>query len=150
MLKIKQVPACKMEPRSGYISWRKPPTHSDHMDFLFEYLTRYPQMECAVSPPWLLKHLRTLCGVPTLFWKHDKMIQNGLCVCGVPPPNSQTSYKLSWAQLLSLSVALPTPSWAFFLFFCGDDIRRASNLILERGRGQSTNIFFKTEDKWKY
>ena len=47
------------------------------------------KMECAVSPPWILKHLRTLCGVPTLFSKYDQMIQNGLC--GVPTPHVDTS-----------------------------------------------------------
>ena len=42
-----------------------PPSHPTIWIFLFDYLPRYPQIECAVSPPWLLKHLRTLCGVPT-------------------------------------------------------------------------------------
>ena len=47
-LRIWQVPACKMEPRSGNVSWKKPPTHPTIWIFLFEYLTRCPQMECAV------------------------------------------------------------------------------------------------------
>ena len=70
-LRIWQVPVCKMEPWSGNISWKKT-THLTIWIFLFDYLPRYPQMECAVSPPWLLKHLRILCDIPTLDWTyHD-------------------------------------------------------------------------------
>ena len=39
---------------------------------------------CGVPPPLLLKHLRILCGVPTLVWTSDQITSIGMC--GVPPP----------------------------------------------------------------
>ena len=54
-LRIWQVPACKMEPRSGIIYWLGPPTHQPptHPQLSFFYKC------CAVSPPQQSK-----CGVP--------------------------------------------------------------------------------------
>ena len=86
-----------------------PPT--DHMDFLV--LTKYLQSECAVSPPLLLKHLRILCGVPTLVWTSDQMTQ--IEMCGVPPPpNYQTSYHFGCQSSSTCISECGTPSWACF------------------------------------
>ena len=67
-LKIWQVPACKMEPRSGIISWKnRPPTR-----------------------PYGFSWTDILCSVPTLVWTTDQITPIGMC--GVPsPPASQTS-----------------------------------------------------------
>ena len=83
-LKIWQVPACNIEPRSGNTSWKNhPPTHQPY---------RFSQLECAV-PPLLFSHLRILCGVPTFVWISDQIPSNWMCdvpsflriLCGVPP-----------------------------------------------------------------
>ena len=126
--RIWQVPACKMEPRSGNIFWKnrpptRPPTHPTIWIFLNRYFVRCPHPNCS----------RALCGVPTLVWTSDQITSIGMC--GVPPPHatltSWTSYffcavpphkcsafvildsilESSWminlAQLVSPSVALP-------------------------------------------
>ena len=73
---------------------------------LFEYLTRYPTIRCAVSPPLLLKHLRNLCGVPTQVWTSDQIPQIEMCGC----------------QSSSTCISeCGTPSWACFVI---KDIRK--------------------------
>ena len=78
-------------------------------------------MECVVSPPWLLKHLRTLCGVPTLVWTSDQMSQIGML--GVHPPNSQISYQFSCQFSTTFISECGTSSWACLDFdpFCLED-----------------------------
>ena len=58
-LRIWQVPACKMELRSGNNFGQNWPDPADP--------TR------AVSPPLPLKHVWTLCGDPTLVWTSDQV-----------------------------------------------------------------------------
>ena len=66
---------------------------------------------CGVPyPPLLLKHLWILCVVPTLVWPSDQMSQ--MEMCGVPPPNSQTSYQFSWHFSSTCILECGTPSWA--------------------------------------
>ena len=65
----------------GYYFLKLPPTHPTIWSF-FEYLSKYHKMECAVYPPWLLRYLITLCGVPNLVWTSDHIPL--IEMCGVP------------------------------------------------------------------
>ena len=63
---------------------------------------------CGVPPPLLLKHLRIMCGVPTLVWPSDQM---SILECAVSLPHlilkHLNSSVVSLAQFVSPSVALP-------------------------------------------
>ena len=83
-LRIWQVSACKMEPRSGIISWLGPPPTHPQLSFSCKC--------CAVSPPQ-----QSMCGVPPsqymLSFKvvrcpHPICSTHQECMCGVPPCNS--------------------------------------------------------------
>ena len=64
-----------------------------------------------------LKHLRILCGVPTLIWTSDQMSQIGMC--GVPsPPNFQTSFQFGCQSSSTCISKWGTPNWDCHWFYC--------------------------------
>ena len=68
---------------------------------------------CSMSPP---KIFRSLCGVHTQVRTSDQMPQMGMC--GVPPPNSQTSYQFGCQSSSTCISECGTPSWACFCILC--------------------------------
>ena len=121
-LKILPVPACKMEPRSGYImqlgpSPTHPPDHRISWKSILDsqqsrksgsfYVVRCPHpidKVCAVSPPQ-----QSVCGVPTLQvydFPRTQLLPPQKSMCGVPPPY--------WHPVQKICAVSPPPGIHFF------------------------------------